>query len=77
MAAILLAVRLTVPSSGPAVPAAAALAQVPDCLRVQPVLNDYRFGPSLILTGVAPFVDSRTKLSGDAFLSEYHPHRQW
>ena len=54
MAAILLAVRLTVPSSGPAVPAAAALAQVPDCLRVRPVLNHYRFGPYLIFMGVAP-----------------------
>jgi hypothetical protein len=49
----------------------AALADLPACLRTRPVLNDYSFGPALIFDGIAPFVDSRAELYGDAFLDDY------
>jgi len=33
-----------------------------------PVFNDYEFGGYLIFSGIAPFVDGRTDVYGDAFL---------
>lgn len=70
IAAMLLAARLAIASAGPAMPIA-ALNDLPACLRTRPVLNDYRFGAALIFNGIAPFVDSRAELYGDAFLDDY------
>jgi hypothetical protein len=44
---------------------------MPESLRDQPVLNDYRFGGYLIFSGIRPFIDSRADLYGDAFLGRY------
>ena len=49
----------------------AAIANVPDALRGQPVLNDYNFGAYLIFSGIRPFIDSRADLYGDDFLTRY------
>jgi len=45
----------------------AAIAHVPAALRSQPVLNSYSFGGPLILNGIAPFIDGRADMYGDAF----------
>jgi hypothetical protein len=50
---------------------AATLDRLPLSLRIQPVLNDYSLGGSLIYNGVRPFIDSRADLYGDAFLTRY------
>ena len=50
---------------------AAALAAVPAAIRTTPVLNQYIFGGYLIFEGVPPFVDGRTDMYGDDFLSAY------
>jgi hypothetical protein len=36
-----------------------------------PVLNDYAFGGYLIFSGIAPFIDGRAELYGDAFIERY------
>jgi hypothetical protein len=36
-----------------------------------PVLNTYRFGGTLILSGIAPFVDGRADMYGDEFIEQY------
>jgi|SRR6516162_4947855 len=36
-----------------------------------PVLNAYRFGGYLIFSGIAPFIDGRAELYGDAFIERY------
>jgi len=55
---------------GPSAPIA-ALAAVPEALRERPVLNDYDFGGYLIAEGVRPFIDGRTDLYGDAFITRF------
>jgi hypothetical protein len=51
---------------------AAAIAAIPPALRAQHVLNAYGFGGYLIRSGIAPFIDSRAELYGDAFLDRYN-----
>jgi hypothetical protein len=36
-----------------------------------PVFNAYRFGDYLIFSGIAPFIDGRAELYGDAFIARY------
>jgi hypothetical protein len=36
-----------------------------------PVFNDYEFGGYLIFSGIAPFIDGRADMYGDAFLARY------
>jgi hypothetical protein len=60
-----------VPHGGALVTPQAALAHVPENIRIRPVLNDYGFGGYLIFEGVHPFIDSRAELYGDAFLANY------
>lgn len=48
-----------------------ALAAVPAKVRALHVLNDYDFGGYLIAQGVAPYVDGRTDLYGDSFMSDF------
>ncbi len=48
-----------------------ALARVPAELRRLPVLNEYHLGGFLIFHGIAPYIDSRADLYGDAFLDNY------
>ena len=71
--AVLLAARLLLPTGrgDDAVTPMTALAQVPDAVRAQPVLNAYDFGGYLIFSGVKVFVDGRTDMYGDAFLAKY------
>ncbi len=35
------------------------------------MLNDYAFGGYLIFSGIAPFIDGRAELYGDAFIKRY------
>lgn len=70
---VLATARLAQPlawAEGPSTPDT-ALAQVPAALRARPVLNEYHLGGFLIFNGVAPFIDSRADLYGDAFLNDY------
>jgi hypothetical protein len=48
-----------------------AVAATPADIAATPVLNDYAFGGYLIAAGVAPFIDSRADMYGDAFLAAY------
>ena len=64
--------RLVTPEvrvDGPTAPIT-ALAAVPPDLRKTPVINDYDFGGYLIFSGVRPFIDGRTDMYGDTFMSE-------
>lgn len=36
-----------------------------------PVFNDYNFGSYLIFSGIAPFIDGRADMYGDAFIARY------
>jgi len=47
-----------------------AIASVPAPLRSQPVLNAYDFGGALILHGIAPFIDGRADMYGDAHTAD-------
>jgi hypothetical protein len=47
------------------------LAAIPDDLRNQPVLNGYTFGGPLILAGIRPYIDGRSEMYGDAFVTDY------
>jgi hypothetical protein len=69
----LVVLRLAWPTDGisPGSSPVAAVAQLPESLRTQPVLNDYSFGGYLIFCGIRPFIDSRADLYGDAFLGRY------
>ncbi len=61
--------RLSVPL-GPArtgAAFAAAMANVPDSVRSQPVLSDFVLGGQLIFDGERPFIDSRTDLYTEEF----------
>jgi len=67
-----IAARLATPEvrvDGPTAPIT-ALAAVPPDLRKAPVINDYDFGGYLIFSGVRPFIDGRTDMYGDAFMTE-------
>jgi hypothetical protein len=71
LAAILFiaAVRLAIPlerRDAPSYPIT-AISKVPPELRGQPVFNSYGFGGPLILHGIAPFIDGRADMYGDAF----------
>lgn len=48
-----------------------ALDHVPGDLARTPVFNEYSFGGYLIFNGIRPFIDGRTDMYGDAFLSAY------
>ena len=47
------------------------LAHVPADLRSQPVFNEYSFGGPLILAGIRPYIDGRSEMYGDAFMTDY------
>ena len=66
--ALISIVRLAVPVPHPDTPVypGAAIAALPTSLRSQPVLNAYDFGGALILHGIAPFIDGRADMYGDA-----------
>lgn len=72
--ALLAALRLLLPIAAPVTgrDPAAAIAAVPPALRTQHVLNAYEFGGYLIRAGIAPYIDSRAELYGDAFLDRYN-----
>ena len=55
----------------PAIAPAPALAVAKRAELSGPVFNDYDFGGYLIFEGVAPFVDGRVDLYGDAFMRTY------
>ena len=58
------------PQDGPARPVS-ALAALPPQIASMPVLNDYSFGGYLIGQHIAPFIDGRADMYGDAFLKAY------
>lgn len=43
-----------------------AIAALPPALHSQPVFNEYSFGGPLILAGIAPYIDGRSDMYGDA-----------
>jgi hypothetical protein len=47
------------------------LAHIPPELRSQPVFNEYGFGGPLILAGIRPYIDGRSELYGDEFMTDY------
>ena len=47
------------------------IAAVPRELRSQPVFNGYTFGGPLILAGIKPYIDGRSEMYGDAFVTDY------
>ena len=47
------------------------IAHIPSELRSRPVFNQYSFGGPLILAGIRPYIDGRSDLYGDAFMSDY------
>jgi len=55
----------------PAIAPASALAAARQAGLTGSVFNDYDFGGYLIFEGVAPFVDGRIDLYGDAFMRDY------
>ncbi len=59
---------------------ATALAQMPTSLLHSPTFNDYTFGGYLIFNDVRPFIDSRSELYDEKFLSSYeriaHPDKE-
>ena len=65
--------RQAVPLTPPDTPNApgAAIAAVPPSLAGAPVLNSYGFGGLLIFNGIAPYIDGRVDMYGDAFLDEH------
>jgi hypothetical protein len=63
-------------ADGPVTPAKAfAVAERMGLLK-KPVFNSYGFGGYLIFRGVAPFIDGRAELYGNAFLSRYYKVQQ-
>jgi hypothetical protein len=73
LAAVALAARLVVPLRPETELAAfsAMLERLAPGLRARPVLNEYGLGGRLIFNRVAPFIDSRADLYGDAFITRY------
>ena len=47
------------------------IANIPEDLKQQPVLNEYSIGGPLILNGIKVFIDGRADMYGDAFVSDY------
>jgi hypothetical protein len=72
-AALLLVVRAVVPLQPPENEANPwhLIAQVPQQLRSEPVLNGYSMGGPLILSGIRPYVDGRGDMYGDALVVDY------
>ena len=48
-----------------------ALRNLPSGLRDKPVFNEYSFGGLLAFEGIAPFIDGRSDMYGDAFTADY------
>jgi hypothetical protein len=48
-----------------------ALRNLPPGLRDKPVFNEYSFGGLLAFEGIAPFIDGRSDMYGDAFTADY------
>jgi len=48
-----------------------ALRNLPPELRDKPVFNEYSFGGLLVFEGIAPFIDGRSDMYGDAFTTDY------
>jgi hypothetical protein len=48
-----------------------ALRNLPPGLRDKPVFNEYSFGGLLVFDGIAPFIDGRSDMYGDAFTTDY------
>jgi hypothetical protein len=69
----LLLIRALIPLTPPETDAnpQRLLAAIPPELRRQPVFNEYGFGGPLILAGVRPYIDGRSELYGDAFMTDY------
>ena len=59
-----------VPGDAPGRPVS-AIAALPPQIAATPVLNDYSFGGYLIGQHIAPFIDGRADMYGDAFLQAY------
>lgn len=70
--AVLSAIRLAVaiPHRDSPVYPGQAIASVPPALRSQPVLNAYDFGGALIFNRIAPFIDGRADMYGDAHTAD-------
>jgi len=47
------------------------IAHIPAELKSQPVFNGYSFGGPLILAGIKPYIDGRSELYGDDFMTDY------
>ena len=47
------------------------LASVPAALKSEPVFNEYSFGGPLILAGIKPYIDGRSDMYGDTFMTNY------
>lgn len=67
------AVRLAIPFVPPDSETAprGLLAAIPPSLAHRPVLNGYSLGGPLILAGIRPFIDGRSDMYGDRFMTEY------
>jgi hypothetical protein len=48
-----------------------AIRNLPPGLRDKPVFNEYSFGGLLAFEGIAPFIDGRSDMYGDAFTADY------
>ena len=72
-AAVLLIGRLLIPLTPPESVSnpRSLLAHVPPALKSQPVFNEYSFGGPLILAGIRPYIDGRSELYGDDFMTDY------
>jgi hypothetical protein len=66
-----LAVQLNTLGPEEAATPSAAVQAVHKAHLTGPVLNEYGLGGYLIYAGIAPFVDGRADMYGDAFLKEY------
>ena len=49
----------------------ALFAHIPPELKSQPVFNEYGFGGPLILAGIKPYIDGRSEMYGDDFMTDY------
>ncbi len=66
-----LSLQITAPVNDKDPALALALAAVPPALAAQHVFNAYDFGGYRIRAGIAPFIDGRADMYGDAFLDQY------
>lgn len=72
------ALRYAVPAihmEGPVYPSR-ALAALPPSLAKEPVFNSYNLGGVLIFKGIAPFIDGRADMYGDAFTADAYKIEQ-